>query len=131
MDMADGDSSLDDLVDASIPIYKRGQTGEQALAISHPGESQKYFQTLVNGVKGGRYIDQYSNGVAYEAKVGYTCLSQRIKTQILKDAYLMKNGDVTAVVWEFFRSDITGRVGASKELLNFLTENGIHYIIHQ
>ena len=43
----------------------------------------------------------------------------------------MKNGDVTAVVWEFFRSDITGRVGASKELLNFLTENGIHYIIHQ
>lgn len=27
-----------------------------------------------------------------------TCLSRRIKTQILKDAYLMKNGDVTAVV---------------------------------
>ncbi len=131
MDMADGDSCLDEFVDASIPIYERGKTGEQALAAAHPGESQKYFQTFVNGVKGGRYVDQFSNGVAYEAKVGYTCLSQRIKTQILKDVYLMKNGDVSSVVWEFYRSDITGRVGASKELLQFLTEHGIDFVIHQ
>lgn len=59
-----------------------------------------------------------------------TCLSRRIKTQILKAAYLMKNGDVTAVVWEFFRSDITGRGGATQQLLDFLTQNGIQYVIH-
>lgn len=59
-----------------------------------------------------------------------TCLNRRIKTQILKDAYLMKNGDVTAVVWEFFRSDITSRGGATQQLLDFLTQNGIQYVIH-
>ncbi len=45
MDTADGDSSLDDLVDASIPIYERGKTGEEALAISHPGETYKYSES--------------------------------------------------------------------------------------
>ena len=79
MDMADGDSCADDLIDSSIPIYQRGITGEEALEAAHPGESQKYFSTLVDGVSGGRYIDQFSKGIAYEAKVGYTCLSQRIQ----------------------------------------------------
>lgn len=55
MDMADGDSSVDDLIDKGIPIYQRGITGEQALKISHPGESQKFFTTFVDGIKGGRY----------------------------------------------------------------------------
>lgn len=57
-------------------------TGEQLLKEAHPGESQKYFQTYVNGVKRGRYIDQYSEGIVYESKVEYTCLSSGIRTQI-------------------------------------------------
>ena len=129
-DMADGDSSVDDLVDNYIPIYQRGQTGEEALQAEHQGEPHVYFQTYVNGVKGGRYVDLLADGVAYEAKVGYTCLSQRIKNQILKDVYLME-GDVKTVVWEFYRSEITGRVGATPQLLEFLQENGIQYIIHE
>ena len=53
------------------------------------------------------------------------------KIQILKDVWLLKNNpDVEGVVWEFFRSDITGRVGASQQLLDFLTANGIEYVIH-
>lgn len=89
-DMADGDSSLDDLIDNGIPIYQRGKNGEQALAEAHPGESQVYFPTYVDGVWSGRYVDQLSKDVAYEAKVGYTCLSKRIKLQILKDEYLLQ-----------------------------------------
>lgn len=130
MDMADGDSSVDDLIDKGIPIYQRGITGEQALKISHPGESQKFFTTFVDGIKGGRYIDQYANNIAYESKVGYTCLSSRIRLQILKDAWLVDNGYVDAVVWEFFRSDITGRIGATSQLLELLKSKGIEYIIH-
>lgn len=47
-----------------------------------------------------------------------------------EDAYLLQHGYVSGVVWEFFRSEITGRVGATQQLLDFLTQNGIKYIIH-
>lgn len=130
-DMADGDSSLDDLIDNGIPIYQRGKTGEQALAEAHPGESQVYFKTYVDGVWGGRYVDQLSEGVAYESKVGYTCLNTRIKLQILKDEYLLQEKRVKGVIWEFYRSDITGKVGASKPLIKFLSEHGISIVIHE
>lgn len=131
MDMEDGQSSIDDFIDASIPIYKRGLSGEEALRKAHPGGiSQKYFETWVNGEKGKRYVDLYipMTKTAYESKVGYTCLSQRVKMQILKDAYLKSKGnDIQNVVWVFYRSDITGRMGATPSLLKFLTEHGIIY----
>lgn len=130
MDMADGDSSLDDLVDSGIPIYQRGISGEEMLAKKYPGEPHVYFNTIKYGFKGGRYVDQLSNGVAYEAKVGYTCLSNRVKIQIQKDAYLLKNEEVKGVVWEFYKSDITGRIGATQSLLNYLEQNGIKYNIN-
>lgn len=85
---------------------------------------------LASYLSNPRPLDTSSNNVAYEAKVGYTCLSERIKTQILKDAWLLKNGYVNDVVWEFFKSDITGRIGATQQLKDFLTANGISYIIH-
>lgn len=50
--------------------------------------------------------------------------------QVLKDAYLIQNKDVTKVFWHFFKSDITGKVGASQPLKDFLTLHGIEYIIH-
>ncbi|MGB8454362.1 MAG: hypothetical protein WCD89_18780 [Anaerocolumna sp.] len=129
-DIADGDSSLDDLIGSNIPIYQRGESGEQALEKLYGGKSQVYFRTYVNGIKGGRYVDQYADGIAHEAKVGYTCLSSRVKIQILKDAWLLENNRVDEVIWHFFKSDITGKVGASPSLLEFLETNGIEYIIH-
>lgn len=131
MDISDGDSSLDDLVDAGIPIYQRGISGEKALAQQYQGQSQVYYNTAQYGFKGGRYVDQLSKGVAYEAKVGYTCLSNRVKIQIQKDACLLEYGEVNDVVWVFYRSDITGRVGATQSLLDYLTSNGISYIIQE
>lgn len=128
MDMADGDSSLDDLVDKGIPIYKRGQTGEEYLKKNFPGESQQYFETYVDGVKYGRYVDMYSDGIAYEAKVGYTCLSKRIKLQVLKDAYLIEQNKVDKVVWVFFRSEITGKLGASRQLIELLNAYNIEFL---
>ena len=131
MDMADGDSCADDLVDSGLAINQLGQSGEDMLKIEHGGESQVYFRTMVNGQRGGRYVDQFADGIAYESKVGYACLSQRLRTQILKDAWLLQNDpSVNGVVWEFFRSEITGQVGASQQLLEFLTQNGIEYVIH-
>ena len=101
------------------------------LQLTHPGVPHYYFPTDVNGVSGGRYVDVSSHGIAYEAKVGYTYLSSRIKIQILKDAYLIETNQIDGAVWKFFRSDITGRVGASKPLLKFLSDRSIEYIIHE
>lgn len=53
-----------------------------------------------------------------------------ISMQIEKDAWLLKEKRVKKVVWHFFRSDITGKVGASKPLLELLEKNGIVYIIY-
>lgn len=132
MDAADGDSCLDDLVDKGIPINERGLTGEEELAKSvTDGVCQKYFTTYVNGKKYGRFVDCYdaTNKVAHESKVGYTCLGKRIRLQALKDSYLLKNGIVEKVEWHFYKSEITGKIGASKPLLEFLKENNISYII--
>ncbi len=129
-DVADGDSSLDDLIGANIPIHQRGITGEEALKITYGGDSQVYFEAYYYGVKGGRYIDQLANDIAHESKVGYTCLSNRIRIQILKDAYLLEKEEFKKVIWHFYKSDITGRGGATQSLLDFLEENGIEYIIH-
>lgn len=90
------------------------------------GKSQVYFKTS----SGGRYIDQLANGIAYESKVGYTSLTSRVKTQILKDAELIKKGQINGAEWNFFRSADTGKIGVSKQLLQFLEQNGIKYKIH-
>jgi hypothetical protein len=90
-----------------------------------PGCGVKYFPTNVG--KGGRYIDQFVNGIANESKVGYTTLTKDIQMQIAKDAELLGDdlSGVTEVVWNFFRSPETGKVGASKPLLDALREAGI------
>ena len=129
MDLEDGDGCADDLIDAGVPIYQRGASGEAALQAAYPdGVPHRYFQTFVDGQSGGRYVDLLYDNVAYESKVGYMCLSQRIRIQILKDAWLLENGQVDRVVWVFYRSDITGRIGATQALIDFLVEHGIEYI---
>jgi hypothetical protein len=77
-------------------------------------------------------IDVFSEGVAHESKVGYVPLTDFVKKQILKDAELMNDAEsgVEAVKWHFYRSAITGKIGPSQPLLDFLTEHGIEYVIH-
>jgi RHS repeat-associated protein len=108
-------------------IGSTGKVGEDALKLLG-GESQVYMKTS----EGGRVVDQLVNGVANESKVGYTTLTKDVATQIAKDAEIVKNGTggVQSAVWNFFRSPVTGQVGASQPLLDALTKNGINYIIH-
>jgi RHS repeat-associated protein len=106
--------------------FSGGKAGEKYLANLVGGKSQVYFKTS----SGGRYIDQLANGIAFESKDGYTSLTSRVKTQILKDAELIKKGQINGAEWNFFRSADTGKIGASKQLLQFLEQNGIKYKIH-
>jgi len=104
-----------------------GTDGEEELARLVGGKSQQYRKTSL----GGRYIDQLSaDNIAHESKVGYTTLTKRIRTQILKDAELINTGRIEGAHWHFFTSGVTGKGGASQPLLDFLTENGISYTIH-
>lgn len=125
-DLADGNSSLDDLIGANIPINQRGDTGEQELSNLYGGVSQVYFPTEL----GGRFIDQFADDIAHESKVGFTCLSKRVQIQVMKDAWLLGTYKVDRVVWHFFRSEITGKIGATQNLMDLLTRYGIEYIIH-
>lgn len=106
--------------------FSGGKAGEKYLAKLVGGDPQIYYKTS----RGGRYVDQLANGIAYESKVGYTTLTSRVRTQILKDAELIKKGQINGAEWHFFRSADTGKIGASKPLLNFLKQNGIKYKIH-
>ena len=47
--------------------------------------------------------------MAHETKVGYTSLSKRVKTQILKDAELVSRGQVDDAVWHFLEVIQQGR----------------------
>ncbi len=111
---------------SSSKSFMNGKAGERELANMFGGKSQAYFKTT----NGARYIDQLADGVAHESKVGYTTLTQFVKKQVLKEAEILERGDVDEVVWHFFKSGVTGKVGPSQPLADFLTENGIKYIIH-
>lgn len=69
--------------------------------------------------------------MAHESKVGYTSLSKRMKTQILKDAKLVSRGKVGDAVWHFYRSNATGKIGPSEPLKKFLCKNCIDYVVHE
>ena len=80
---------------------------------------------------GGRFVDQYAKGIAHESKVGYTSLTRRIKIQILKDEYLTNKKQIKGAHWHFFESSVTGKIGPSQPLRNFLAEHGIDYTIYK
>ena len=107
-------------------IFMTGKEGEKYLALLVGGKSQQYMSTSL----GRRFVDQLSNGIAHESKVGYTTLTKRVRIQILKDSNLIDSGKITGAHWHFFTSGVTGKGGVSQPLLDFLTENGIEYTIH-
>lgn len=107
--------------------YMTGTEGEEELKRLVGGKSQKYFPASI----GGRFVDQYADEIAHESKVGYTALTKRIRTQVEKDAELMRVGDIKGAHWHFFRSGVTGKVGPSAPLRNLLEEHGIKYTIYE
>jgi RHS repeat-associated protein len=106
----------------SVPIGATGDIGEEAIRMLG-GESQRYFPTTIG--KGGRYVDQFVDGIAYEAKVGYTTLEARIQLEIAKDVELIATGQIEGAAWVFYTSPVTGQIGPSAPLARALEEAGI------
>lgn len=98
------------------------------------GQGQQPFNTS----QGTRILDAYNpdTGVASEVKSGFVQYSERISTQIAKDAELLENGGaqgrtITQYVWRFYRSPYTGRIGADPRVLQELVQAGIKYVFVQ
>ena len=108
-----------------VGIGANGRIGEEALK-SLGGQSQVYFMTS----RGARYIDQFANGVAYEAKVGHLSMSPRVKNQIAKDQELLMKEIILSAEWHFFMSPTTGKVGAARSVIDMLNEAGIGVVMH-
>ena len=72
-----------------------------------------------------RVIDHFdeATGLAIESKVGYKRWSDpRIQSQFNKDLELLENAKVKEVVWVFYRSPKTGKVGADPKLLEMFDQ---------
>lgn len=106
-------------------IGATGKIGERLLKLLG-GESQAGIRTS----DGMRFIDQLVGRATHESKVGYISLIKSVSRQIAKDAELIAKGRIDSSTWHFFRSPITGRVGARKPLLQALKDAGIKYTIH-
>ncbi len=88
-------------------------------------------KTCPRDPRGKRIIDQFSEGVAHESKVGYQSLTKRIKSQIQKDAELIETKAIDGSTWHFFESPVTGKDGPSKPLMDELKKNDIIVEIHK
>jgi RHS repeat-associated protein len=97
--------------------HQLGQMGEITVRLIYGGDRQTFHTPL-----GIRFVDNLADGVAYESKVGYKTADNFTQLQFEKDLYLLDNGLVDEVVWTFFKSPETGKVGASKGLLNLFEQ---------
>lgn len=88
-----------------------------------PAIIEQSFRT----VGGIRRVDVVANGdriLAIESKVGRTSLGSRERQELARDWWLLRQGQVDDVRWEFSRSDITGDIGPSQTLQAMLDKLG-------
>ncbi|NPC93596.1 hypothetical protein HOO54_15460 [Bacillus sp. WMMC1349] len=97
------------------------KAGEQYLNKKLKGNGHKIHKAKY----GKRVVDVYviKTNWAHESKVSYATKTKFIKKQIDKDVWLKR---VDGVEWHFFKSAKTGKIGASKPILNYLKKNKIH-----
>jgi hypothetical protein len=100
-----------------------GQLGEKALGKLVGGTAQKMFETSI----GKRFIDRFVEAErwAHESKVGYKTLTHDTKIQINKEIELIRDKVIRGSTWHFSESPVTGRIGASAPLAEYLENGGI------
>lgn len=81
---------------------------------------RKVFETPY----GKRRLDAYYKplSVALESKLGYVCLSKRVRSEIQKDKYLLSNGIISRCIWVLYS-------GGSKPLIRELEDSNIEISI--
>jgi hypothetical protein len=118
----DADQSA--MTEAKIASWKAAE----ADLLSQIGGTRHYF---VNTPIGRRFVDVMTPDLrANEAKTGWVGMSSKIMRQIKKDSYLLGSGEAKEVTWNFYRSSITGRIGADPAVLAELRKRGFGVSFH-
>ena len=110
---------------ALIPMaaVSRGQWGEARLDQVLGGRAKKPSKGFKTDL-GIRFVDRFLHEIAHESKAGLDMkLSSKMRTQVLKDAELIRAGKIHGAHWHFFQ-------GAHPDTLKFLEQNGIHYTVY-
>lgn len=104
-------------------------TRDKIAAREAPASKEKNFRTT----KGFRRMDVVKEGkelVLIESKVGRTSPTQRVRQEVERDAWLLRNKKVDRIIWEFTRSKITKLVGPTEALQKMLEKAGIEIRIN-
>jgi len=117
-----------------VPIVDRD------LAFGRHADAVKYLRALVHGKERRiptqetgkwRLIDAMDNqGVAHQTYIGKKNATKDMLDQMRKDAELIRRGEVTGVVWHFFRRTGETSAGPSGPLKRELQKHGIIVVVH-
>ena len=116
---------------AGSEIFQTWQQAEEFIRTKLDSVTSQIERTF-NTPWGNRILDAFnkSNRIAAEVKYGYVALSDFVRTQIAKDAYLLATNAVQSVEWHFYISQQTGIGGPSTALLSELIKHGFKVIFH-
>ncbi len=97
-------------------------------------EAPALVEQSFSTVGGVRRVDVLKLGdeiVGIESKVGRTALDSRVRQELARDWWLRRQRRLDRVVWEFSPSDVTGKVGPTKQLLAMLQKLGFDVRINE
>jgi hypothetical protein len=118
--------------------FPTGRVGEQHLE-AQLGAKTKGLDWQVRASTAGctdkcnsslRIFDVLVDGIAHESKVGLVPLSAAIQSEIRKDAWLIKDGQIRGAHWHFYPSSASNTLGANPAVLDLLDELHIPYTLH-
>jgi RHS repeat-associated protein len=97
-------------------------------------EAPALTEQVFNTVGGARRVDVLKLGdelVGIESKVGRTALDSRIRQELARDWWLQRQSKLDRVIWEFSRSERTGKIGPTSQLAEKLEKLGFETRINE
>jgi RHS repeat-associated protein len=94
-----------------------------------PSLIEQPFKT-VGGIRKTDVLKLGDELVGFESKVGRTRLDSRVRQELARDWWLLRERQLDRVVWEFSRSEVTGEVGPTPQLLEKLMKLGFDFRIN-
>jgi Pretoxin HINT domain len=86
--------------------------------------------TTVGGVRRVDVLKEVDNLIGIESKVGRTALGSRERQELARDWWLVRQGQLDGVKWEFSVSEATGKIGPTPSLAAMIEKLGFGLVIN-